>query len=321
MQEEENIELSNIKSPRSVHWMAHCHANWQRGPEGLQRVSAPCWNRTHHAWLTATVQLASTNKQWVFIAEKKTAHCNLNPFFCNLDPFLVQPELSLLDCSGLISRVDESRPLTWMKLSAAPLPFLRGDSNLIRRPFLRQVVDLDLLLCSARLHRIWFGTTGYARYMWFCSYVICLLRDQWLIKRLSEAIGTALVGNNFSPIPSKISFHMKTKNAHCCLQFAKHKTFQVSTLELSKYCKSGSMFSSSEPVAASSDCSRLVNALCLCSPVLPAQTVQESGPGPKSLAIDWTFNYLLEQRLKRLPNDRQGLKLGHLNSAAWSTSC
>ena len=148
-----------------------------------------------------------------------------------------------------------------------------------------------------------------------------LLRDQWLIKRWIEAMGAALVGNNFSPIPSKISFHMKTKNAHCCPKFAKHKTFQVSTLELSKYCKSGSMFSSSEPVAASSDCSRLVNALCLCSPVLPAQTVQESGPGPKSLAIDWTFNYLLEQRLKRLPNDRQGLKLGHLNSAAWSTSC
>ena len=34
------------------------------------------------------------------------------------------------------------------------------------------------------------------------------------------------------------------------------------TLELSQYGKSGSMFSSSEPVAASSDCSRLGNALC-----------------------------------------------------------
>ena len=38
------------------------------------------------------------------------------------------------------------------------------------------------------------------------------------------------------------------------------KTFL--TLQLSWYCKSGSMFSSSEPVAASSDCSRLGNALC-----------------------------------------------------------
>ena len=48
--------------------------------------------------------------------------------------------------------------------------------------------------------------------MLFCSYVIFLLRDQWLIERLSEAMGAALVGNNFSPIPSKFSFHMKKKS-------------------------------------------------------------------------------------------------------------
>ena len=45
----------------------------------------------------------------------------------------------------------------------------------------------------------------------FCSYVIFLLRDEWLIERFSEAMGAALVGNNFSPIPSKFSFHMKQK--------------------------------------------------------------------------------------------------------------
>ena len=61
------------------------------------------------------------------------------------------------------------------------------------------------------------------------------------------------------------------------------KTFL--TLELSQYRKSGSMFSSSEPVAASSDCRRLGNALCLCSPVRPAQAEPESGP--KSLAVDF----------------------------------
>ena len=41
--------------------------------------------------------------------------------------------------------------------------------------------------------------------MWFCSYVIFLLRDEWMIERLSEAMGAALVCNNFLPIPSKIS--------------------------------------------------------------------------------------------------------------------
>ena len=45
--------------------------------------------------------------------------------------------------------------------------------------------------------------------MQFCSYVICLLRDQWMIERLSKTMGAALVDNNIMPIPSKISFNMK----------------------------------------------------------------------------------------------------------------
>ena len=43
------------------------------------------------------------------------------------------------------------------------------------------------------------------------------------------------------------------------------KTFL--TLGLSQYRKSGSTFSSSEPVATSSDCCRLGNTLCLCLPI------------------------------------------------------
>ena len=67
------------------------------------------------------------------------------------------------------------------------------------------------------------------------------------------------------------------------------------------------MFSSSEPVAARSDCSRHENALCLCSPVQPAQAVQESGP--KSFAKLFGLDYL-QQPSERLPDDQQGLKLG-----------
>ena len=54
------------------------------------------------------------------------------------------------------------------------------DWNLSRRPFLRQVVNTDLLLC-----------TGSIRNMRFCSCVIFLLRDEWMIERLSEAMGAA----------------------------------------------------------------------------------------------------------------------------------
>ena len=46
-------------------------------------------------------------------------------------------------------------------------------------------------------------------------------------------------------------------------------------------------------------------------PTKAAQAVQESGP--KCLAVDFalgTFDYLLEQPSERLPDDRQGLKVG-----------
>ena len=86
-------------------------------------------------------------------------------------------------------------------------------SNLSRHPFLREVVDLDLLLCKFAQDSI--------RNLLFLSYVIFLLTDQWLIEKLSKAMGVALNGNNFSPIPSKISFHIE-KRARCCPRFTKH---------------------------------------------------------------------------------------------------
>ena len=51
------------------------------------------------------------------------------------------------------------------------------------------------------------------------------------------------------------------------------KTFL--TLQLSQYCKTGSMFSSIKPFVASCDCSRLGNTLCS---VQPAQAVPERWP-------------------------------------------
>ena len=124
-------------------------------------------------------------------------------------------------------------------------------------------------LRSAALHRIRFGT---------CELFQCHIftqrpmTDRW-----------ALVGNNFSPIPSKISFHIKKVTRRGPI-FTKHESlFDSGT---GQYRKSGSMFSSSEPVAARSDYRRLGNALCLRSPLRPAQAVPESGP--KSSVIDLT---------------------------------
>ena len=82
--------------------------------------------------------------------------------------------------------------------------------------------------------------------------------------------------------------HVKKKVTRCGPKSTSIKTLlTLLTLELSQYRKSGSIFSSSEPVAARSDCRRLGNSLCLCSPVRPAQAEEESCP--KSLAVDFAL--------------------------------
>ena len=60
------------------------------------------------------------------------------------------------------------------------------------------------------------------RNMWFCSYVIFLLRDEWMIERFSEAMGAALVGNNFLPILWKFHFTWKKKVTRRGPKFTKH---------------------------------------------------------------------------------------------------
>ena len=75
-------------------------------------------------------------------------------------------------------------------------------------------------------------------------------------------MGAALVGEIFVSHEKKSRLVAQTVAAQN-LQSIK----TLLTLELSQYCKSGSKFSSSEQVAASSDCSQLGNTLCLYSPV------------------------------------------------------
>ena len=80
---------------------------------------------------------------------------------------------------------------------------------------------------------------------------------------LIETMSADLVCNNFSPIPSKILFHMKKSDS------SRREIYKALNLWLSNWLKSCSMFYSSEPVATRIDCSRLGNALCLCLPVQP----------------------------------------------------
>ena len=93
--------------------------------------------------------------------------------------------------------------------------------------------------------RSWIQTCCFAQdlilNMWFCSYVIFLLREEWMIERFSEAMGSVLVGNNFSPILWKfhftIQFTWKTKWLAAARNLQSIKTLLA--LELSQYRKSG----------------------------------------------------------------------------------
>ena len=149
------------------------------------------------------------------------------------------------------------------------------NSNLSRHPFLGQVVDTDMLLC-----------TGFDSE--HAVLMICHIFAQRRMndRKIQRSDGRCLGRQQLLADSKEISFQMKKKSDSSWPEIYKAlKPYWL--LELIQYRKSGSMFSSSEPVAARSDCRRLGNALCLCSPVRPAQAEQESCP--KSLAVDFAL--------------------------------
>ena len=158
------------------------------------------------------------------------------------------------------------------------------DWNLSRCPLLRPVVDSDLLLC-----------TGFN--LEHAVHVLFLLRDQWMIQRLRKEMNAAWVGNEFCNT-IKISFNILKKI--CCQWLITAQYLQTIgtplTFEPSQFCKSAITFSTSKPVAFSTEstvtaadletpCVYVTYYLCL--PVWSAQAVSELCP--KSLAIDFAI--------------------------------
>ena len=106
--------------------------------------------------------------------------------------------------------------------------------------------------------------------MLLCSYVAVLLRDQWMIKRLSKAMGAALVGNNLSLIPSKTSFQIfwKKQSIVTFQHLQTLKPFGLSNqVSIARVVERFSQASQSRSAATAADCRRppvgLGNALCL----------------------------------------------------------
>ena len=99
--------------------------------------------------------------------------------------------------------------------------------------------------------------------------------------------------------------------------------FKLLTLELSQYRKSDSIFSSREPVTASSDCSRLRSCVCAC----PSDAHTQSRRAPqrawllilpsKPLIAFWNS---LQRDFQTLMTCRGSNLDSNLNSAAWVSS-
>ena len=235
-------------------------------------------------------------------------------------PFLGQVAFHLRQLLQTLVAIDsESRHTLFQSVCAPPSEVaVLCYSSLSRCPFLRQVVDLDLLLCTG------FNLENAVLFL-------CHIFNQRPMNysKIEQSNGRhwALVwsATTSRPFQWKFHFHWKKKSFVTARYLQSIKTFF--TVELSEYCKSGSTFSSSEPVEACSNCSRLGNFLCLCSPVLSAQAVLERGT--KSLAIDFavkSFDCLLEltsgviARWQALVCRGSNLD-SNLISAAWPMGC
>ena len=160
------------------------------------------------------------------------------------------------------------------------------------------------------------------RNMLFCSYVIFLLRDQWMIARLSEAMGAALVGNNFSPIPSKFSFHMKKKSDSSRPEIYKalKPYWLLNWFSIARVVACFPQASRSRPSATAADSKRPV--FVLARPTRASRAWER----PQELGCWFCPSTPLITFWNSLWRDCQMTGKGsnldsNLNSAAWSTSC
>ena len=118
----------------------------------------------------------------------------------------------------------------------------------------------------AALHRIWFRTC--------CLFLCHIFTQRPMTDRKIERSDGRCFGRQ-QLLANSIEFfisHEKKVTRQC------PKFTTLLTLELRQYCKSGSMFSSSEPAATAAD---------LKSPCVRPAQAEESGP--KSLAVDFAL--------------------------------
>ena len=176
------------------------------------------------------------------------------------------------------------------------------DLNLSRRPFLRQVVDLDLLLCT--------GFDSEPVVLFQCDI---FTQRPTMIERLSKAMCAALVGNNFSPIPSKITWK-KIDSPRPDIYKAWKPCWLSNWVSFARVEAGFPQASLPAATAADSEAlcvfSRLSEPPKLCLSVVPRARPSNLQSNPS--IVFW--NSLREW----LPDELHGLELeSNLNSAAW----
>ena len=151
----------------------------------------------------------------------------------------------------LVSIDSESRQTSFQSFCAPPSEVaVLFDSNLSRLPFLGQVVDLDLLLCT--------GFDSEHAVLFLCHI---FAQRRMNDRKIERSDGRCLGWQQLLADSIEISFHMKKKKQWLVAAWNLQSIKTLFTLELSQCRKRGSMFSSSEPYAACSDCCRLGNTL------------------------------------------------------------
>ena len=125
------------------------------------------------------------------------------------------------------------------------------NSNLSRCPFLGQVVDLNVLLCTG-------FNSEHADLLLCPIFTQRSMNDRQIEQSNGQNFDQQQVLTNCREI--LIPYEKKWLVTAWNLQIIK----TLLTLELSQYFKSGNTFSANKPAAASTHCLRFRNVLCLC---------------------------------------------------------
>ena len=160
------------------------------------------------------------------------------------------------------------------------------------------------------------------RNMRVCSYVIFLLRDQWMIERLSEAMGAALVCNNFSPIPWKFISHEKKKwSLRPEVYKALKPCWLLNWVSIARVVACFPQASLSRPAATAADS----ETPCVCArPSDPHWHKQNRRAAPRAWLLTLpskpSINFWNSLRRDCQMTGRGSNMDSNLNSAAWPTS-